>query len=338
LLSLQRTKISLLMIVVVFLVIAAAHPASSEAVSFTQWLEEFSAEARAQGISQETITAALGGAEPVPEVIELDRRQPKEPGDFCGYLSARLTDTRIKRARSLHDKNWSLLNRVYEEYGVPPRYVAALWGLESNFGTNQGQFKVIDSLATLAHDERRGPLFRKQLMAALRIVEEGHQRPSEMKGSWAGAMGQVQFMPTTFLSYAVDYDGDGRKDIWNSLPDAFASAANYLKGAGWRNGESWGREVRVPSEMSHDRSKLSQQRKIAEWRELGVKRISGRALPGADMSGSIVMPARKLPHAFLIYDNYRAILRWNNSDFFAISVGALADEISRRTSLRACRS
>ena len=150
-------------------------------------------------------------------------------------------------------------------------------------------------------------------------------------------MGQVQFMPTTFISYAVDQDGDGRKDIWHSLPDAFGSAANYLGSAGWHTGESWGREVRVPSELRHDRAKLSKRRTLAEWRELGVKRISGRALPHASMSGSIVMPDRSRDYAFLVYHNYRTILRWNNSDLFAISVGALADEISGRTSLRACR-
>ena len=149
-------------------------------------------------------------------------------------------------------------------------------------------------------------------------------------------MGQVQFMPMTFLTYAVDYDGDGRKDIRNSLPDAFASAANYLERAGWRSGESWGRGVRVPAKLRHDRVKLSQRRTLAEWRALGVKRVSGRALPHASMSGSIVMPDPNHDYAFIVYGNYQVIKRWNNSDLFGISVGALADEISRRGSLRAC--
>jgi membrane-bound lytic murein transglycosylase B len=330
-------KILLPTIIAGFFLTAAVLPASSEAVEFSDWLEEFSAEARERGISQQSIDAAFEGAQPIPRVIELDRSQPEKTNDFCGYITRRLTDSRIERARQMHQKHWSLLNRIYQKYGVPPRYVVALWALESNFGTDQGQFKVIDALATLAHDERRGPLFRKQLLAALRVVEEGHQQPSAMKGSWAGAMGQVQFMPTTFIGYAVDYDGDGRKDIWKSLPDAFASAANYLKSAGWRSGKSWGREVRVPSALSSDRSKLSKRRSLAQWRELGVKRVSGRALPDASMSGSIVMPTRGREYAFLVYDNYRAILRWNGSNLFGLSVGALADEISHRTSLRACR-
>jgi membrane-bound lytic murein transglycosylase B len=331
-------KISLSIWIAGFFLIAAVLPASSEPVEFSDWLEEFSAEARESGISQKSIDAALEGVQPIPRVIELDRNQPEKANDFCGYMNRRLTDSRIEQARRMHDKHWSLLNRIYEKYGVPPRYVTALWALESNFGTNQGQFKVIDALATLAHDERRSSLFRKQLLAALRIVEEGHQQPSAMLGSWAGAMGQVQFMPTTFMGYAVDYDGDGRKDIWKSLPDAFASAANYLKRAGWQRGKSWGREVRVPSALSRDRSKLSKRRSLAQWRELGVKRVSGRALPNASMSGSIVMPTQEREYAFLVYDNYRTILRWNGSDLFGISVGVLADEISRRASLRACRN
>jgi membrane-bound lytic murein transglycosylase B len=337
LLYLQRVKLSLLTIIAGFLLVAVALPASSEPEEFSHWLKEFTNEARERGISQQSIDAAFEGVQPLPRVIELDRSQPERVDDLCSYLASRLTESRIERARKMHGKHWSLLNRVYEKYGVPPRYVAALWALESNFGTNQGRYKVIDALATLAHDERRGSLFRKQLLAALRIVEEGHQKPSAMYGSWAGAMGQVQFMPTTFISYAVDYDGDGRKDIWSSLPDAFASAANYLKKAGWRSGESWGREVLVPLQLRSDRSKLSERKTLAQWRGLGVKRASGRALPHASMSGSIVMPTPDSDYAFLVYDNYRTILRWNNSNLFAISVGALADEISSRASLRVCQ-
>jgi membrane-bound lytic murein transglycosylase B len=330
-------KVSLPTIIAGFLFLAAALPAYSEPLEFSDWLKKFSVEARESGISQKTIDTAFAGVQPIPRVVELDRNQPEGKYDFCRYINGRINDSRITRARQMYKKHWNLLSRIYQEHGVPPRYVTALWALESNFGTNQGDFKVIDSLATLAHDGRREKMFTKQLMAALRIVEEGHQQPGEMKGSWAGAMGQVQFMPTTFMSYAVDYDGDGRKDIWHSLPDAFASASNYLKRAGWNKGESWGREVRVPSELRHNRSELSKQRSLAQWRELGVVRVSGGALPHAEMSGSIVMPDKDHDYAFLVYGNYRTILRWNNSDLFGISVGALADEISGRASLRACR-
>jgi membrane-bound lytic murein transglycosylase B len=315
-----------------------AQPAVATQLDFSDWLEAFAVEARQRGISQPTLDASLANVERIPAVIELDRRQPKQPGDFCGYLDARLTETRIARGRSLLQEHRALLHRVSSEYGVPARFVVALWGLESNFGDYQGEYQVIGALATLAHDERRGPLFRKQLLAALRIVDEGHQNPAGLKGSWAGAMGQVQLMPTTFLDYAVDYDGDGRKDIWSSLPDAFASAANYLKRAGWRSGQTWGREVQIPASLSGNRRALAKRRSLADWRGAGVVRIDGGALPSARMRGKIVLPATKSPDAFLVYANFETILRWNQSIFFGISVGTLADEISHTASLRACRS
>ncbi|MBW2715425.1 MAG: lytic murein transglycosylase [Deltaproteobacteria bacterium] len=305
---------------------------------FSLWLEAFTVEARERGISQSTLDASLENVERIPAVIELDRRQPKEPGDFCGYINARLTKTRIERGRRLLKEHWNLLQRVSSRYGVPARFIVALWGLETNFGDYQGDYPLINALATLAYDERRGALFRKQLLAALRIVDEGHQNPADLKGSWAGAMGQVQLMPTTFLDYAVDYDGDGRKDIWSSLPDALASAANYLKHAGWRSGQTWGREVQIPASLSGDRRALVGKRSLSDWRGAGVVRIDGGALPSANMRGKIVLPAAKRNDAFLVYSNFDTILRWNQSIFFGISVGSLADELSHAASLRACRS
>jgi len=318
--------------------LSIAQPAAATQLGFSDWLDAFAVEARERGISQATLDASLANVERIPAVIELDRRQPKEPGDFCGYLDARLSETRIARGRSLLQEHRALLDRVSAEYGVPARFVVALWGLETNFGDYQGEYRVIDALATLAHDERRGPLFRKQLLAALRIVDEGHQDPAGLKGSWAGAMGQVQLMPTTFLDYAVDYNGDGRKDIWNSLPDAFASAANYLKRAGWRSGQTWGREVQIPASLSGNRNALAEKRSLADWRGVGVVRVDGGALPSAGVRGKIVLPAAKSADAFLVYPNFETILRWNQSIFFAISVGTLADELSQTASLRACRS
>ena len=316
----------------------AAHSAAATQPEFSIWLEDFAVEARKRGISQPTLDASLANVERIPAVIELDRRQPKEPGDFCGYMDSRITRARIARGRLLLKKHRSLLHRVSSEYGVPARFVVALWGLETNFGDYQGEYPVIDVLATLAHDGRRGALFRKQLLAALRIVDEGHQNPANLKGSWAGAMGQVQLMPTTFLDYAVDYDGDGRKDIWSSLPDALASAASYLKRSGWRNGQTWGREVQIPASLSGDRRALARTRSLEYWRGAGVVRINGGALPRANMRGKIVLPAEKRPAAFLVYSNFDTILRWNQSIFFGISVGTLADEISHKASLQACRS
>jgi membrane-bound lytic murein transglycosylase B len=307
-------------------------------MDFSQWLEEFAIEAQQRGISRSVIDTALDGVQPMPDVIELDRNQPEATDDLCHYLGRRLTSTRIERGRKMLKEHRDLLRRVTAKYGVPSRFLVALWGLETNFGDMTGSFPVIDALATLAHDDRRGPLFREQLFAALRIIDQGHRTPSQMKGSWAGGMGQVQLMPTTFLSNAVDYDRDGRKNIWTSLPDAFASAATYLNDMGWRTGETWGREVELPAELARNRAELAKTRSVADWRSVGVKRIDGRALPGSAMRGSIVRPGRKKHHVFLVYSNFHTIMRWNPSTFFAISVGALADEISRSASLRACRS
>lgn len=325
-------------VIAFWLVVAAASLVDASQADFSDWLQEFAVEAQERGISQSTIDSALDGIQPIPDIIELDRNQPEWTRDFCGYMARRVTNTQIERGRRMLKKHRDLLQRVTAKYGVPQRFLIALWGLETHFGDSMGTFPVIDVLATLAHDDRRGPLFRGQLFAALRIIDQRHRAPGQMTGSWAGAMGQVQFMPTTFLSDAVDYDGDGRKDIWSSLPDAFASAANYLNRMGWRRGETWGREVWLPAELARDQTEIAKTRSLADWRSLGVKRIDGRELPSANMRGSIVFPRPKKHHALLVYSNFQTILRWNQSTYFAISVGALADEISKTASLRACRS
>lgn len=311
---------------------AAARP------DFSTWLEAFSQEARERGISEATLEASLGGVEPLSRVLELDRSQPRKPAGFCEYFDKRLTDTRIARGRRMLDEHRDVLETVGRKYGIPPRFLVSLWGLETNFGDYTGDYRVIDALATLAYDARRAPMFRKQLLAALHIVDQGHQQPTQMMGSWAGAMGQVQFMPTTFLDYAVDQDGDGRKDVWTSLPDSFASAAHYLRRAGWRSGETWGREVRVPAALARDKKALKRRRTLAEWQRAGVRRSDGRDLPVADVKGSIVLPSTDPSDAYLVYHNFDVILRWNNSSFFGISVGSLADELSETASARVCRA
>ena len=316
---------------------ARAASVTSPPEDFSRWLESFAVEARGRGISDGTLEASLTGLQPLPRVIELDRSQPKAPSQFCTYLDRRLSETRIARGRRMLREHGPLLERISAEYGVPPRFVVALWGLETNFGDYLGTYPVIAALATLAHEGRREELFRTQLHAALQIVDEGHSSPADLKGSWAGATGQVQLMPTTFLDYAVDYDGDGIKDVWSNLEDAFATAASYLRRSGWRSGETWGRQVRVPDALSVDRPGLADRRQLSEWRRAGVKREDGRSLPDADIRGSLVFPTRSAQPAFLVYDNYRSVLRWNNSTFFAVSVGTLADELSGARTLRACR-
>jgi len=294
---------------------------------FQGWLDELRSEARKKGISDATLKAALDDIAPVMRVIELDRRQPEFIQTFWTYIRQRVNDERVTRGRTQLAKHRDLLENVHAEYGVPPRYLIALWGLETNFGDYSGSFRVIDALATLAYDQRRPQFFRRELFDALHIVDEGHIAPDAMMGSWAGAMGHMQFIPSTFIGYAVDYTGDGRKDIWGSLPDAFASAANYLSNMGWKPGQIWGREVCLPEDFDLMLASLDIKKTLAEWSSLGVRRSDGAALPQADMEGSILLPQGYKGPAFLVYDNFRTILRWNSSINYALSVGYLADRV-----------
>ncbi|RDD62026.1 lytic murein transglycosylase [Ferruginivarius sediminum] len=306
---------------------AGVGDARSAGPDFAAWLTDLRAEAAGKGISENTLDAALKGVEPIERVVELDRRQPEFTRTFWTYLERRVTPERVERGRDLLSKHRDLLARVQAEFGVQPRYLVAFWGLETNFGDYLGDFPVVGSLATLAYDERRSDFFRAQLLDALRIVDEGHIEADRMKGSWAGAMGHMQFIPSTFVNNAVDATGDGQKDIWNSLPDAFASAANYLSNVGWKGDEIWGREVRLPQGFDWSLAGLEVRKPIAEWAAMDVRRANGNPLPKADMEGSIVVPQGHAGPAFLVYDNFRAILRWNRSISYAIAVGHLADRI-----------
>lgn len=296
--------------------------------AFREWLEALRDEARRKGISETTMDAALRDVAPLKRVIELDRRQPEFTQTFWTYLHQLVNDEKTKRGRALLAKHRDLLDEIHAEYGVPARYLIAFWGLETNFGDDPGSFRVIDALATLAYDQRRSHLFRAQLLDALQIIEEGHITPDAMKGSWAGAMGHMQFIPSTFIRYAVDHTGNGRKDIWESLPDAFASAANFLSNMGWRPSETWGREVCIPKDFDLMLATMNKKKTLAEWSALGVRWTDGMALPQADMEGSIVLPQGRDGPAFLVYNNFRTIMRWNRSINYAISVGHLADRIS----------
>ncbi len=313
-------------------------PAATRAEGdFASWLAAFKVEAAAAGISQATLEKAFDGVEPLPKVVELDRRQPEFTQTFWRYLDRRVTEQRIEQGRELLAKHRRLFKDIQARYGVPPRFLVAFWGLESNFGKHMGETPVISSLATLAYDQRRSEFFRGQLLAALRIADGGHADLAQLKGSWAGAMGQLQFMPSTYLAYAVDGDGDGRRDIWTSYPDIFASAANYLKSVGWRSREIWGREVRLPSDFDLSLADLSIKKPISAWHKLGVRRANGRRLPRAAMEGSIVLPGGHDGPAFLVYRNFEAILIWNRSLLYALSVGQLSDQLIHLGGLRANR-
>ena len=309
--------------------LAAAAPESADA-AFRAWLDTLRNDARAKGISNATLDTALRGITPVKRIIELDRHQPEFTQTFWSYLNKRVNQRRIDIGRTLLLKHQRLLTDIHARYGVPPRYLVSFWGLETNFGTYTGGFHVIDALVTLAYDRRRANFFYTQLLGALQIIEDGHISPNAMTGSWAGAMGQMQFMPSTFIAHAVDYSGDGRKDIWQSLPDAFASAANYLSDMGWRSREIWGREVKLPSDIDLSLATMNTKKTLTTWSALGVRRADGRELPRADMQGAIVLPQGRKGPAFLVYDNFQVILRWNRSIHYAIAVGHLADRIVGR--------
>ena len=219
-----------------------------------------------------------------------------------------------------------------ERYGIPEEILVAAWAIESNFGRTQGSFSVIAALVTLAYDQRRAAFFRGELFHALRILDDGHVILDDMQGSWAGAMGQLQFMPSTFVDYALDGDGDGRKDIWTSEADALESAANFMS-SGWQPGYIWGRQVTVPDDFDTELEGLDTRRSLAEWQSLGVRTIEGDDLPGIEYTGSVVLPADALEPAFLVYQNYRMIMRWNRSHLFSISLGHLADRIAGKPPL-----
>ncbi len=300
------------------------------AENFAEWREGVRSEALSQGISAATFDAAFAGIEPIPRVIELDRSQPEVTLTFAEYLERVVPESRVVQGRELLAKHRDLLEPIGHEFGVPPRFIVALWGIETSFGRFLGGFPVIGALATLAHDGRRSAYFRGELLHALRILEDGHITPDAMVGSWAGAMGQSQFMPSSFVRHAVDHDGDGKRDIWGTQEDVFASAANYLVQAGWRNGETWGRQVQLPAGFDQGLADLKVKRTLAEWQALGLRRADGSDLPQAAMSGSVVLPGGEGGPAYLVYDNYRTIMRWNRSFYFATSVGLLADRIGRR--------
>ena len=246
---------------------------------------------------------------------------------FAEYRKRIVSPDRISRGRALYRQHRALLTDIEARTGVAGQYIVALWGVESSFGANTGGHKVIPSLATLAYDGRRADFFRKELIAALQIIDAGHVRAGDMTGSWAGAMGQVQFMPTSFLALAVDGDGDGRADIWGSQADALASAANYLRTRGWQAGERWGRAVVLPAGFDTELLGRDKKRPLHEWQAMGVRLPGGGALPPSDMSAGIVVPGDD-GQAFLVYANYDVLMDWNRSLYFATSVGLLADAIA----------
>jgi membrane-bound lytic murein transglycosylase B len=310
--------------------------AQNQQPSFSEWLNGVRAEALARGIRQEIVDQALGGLdEPLADAIESDRAQPETELSLEAYIARHVRPSTIRTGRRMLQSNRALLNRVSRTYGVPAPVIVAVWGIESNFGRFSGVHPTVAVLATLAWDTRRADFFRHELFSALDILNRGDIDLVQMRGSWAGAMGQLQFLPSQYLEYAVDFDGDGRRDIWNSRADIFASIANYLKQHGWVTGQRWGREVIVPRghkitvarrggacQATRD---MSIALPLAEWRRLGVRLPGGRALPKADFSASLVSGSRR--HC-LVYGNYDALLSYNCAHAYALSVALLAERIA----------
>jgi membrane-bound lytic murein transglycosylase B len=303
---------------------ALANKNISEAPPFDSWLYELKAEATTHGISAKTVNKALGSIQLIPRVLELDRHQPEFTLTFWSYMKKAVNDARINKGKALLLKHKNLFDRIYKKYGVPPRFLVAFWGLESNFGQYTGTFPVVGALVTLAHDRRRSTFFREQLLAILKLIDQGDIEFGT-KASWAGAMGNHQFIPTTYRDFAIDFNGDGKRDLWNTMPDIFASAANYLKGAGWDKDRTWGREIKLPKNFLYELTGLKIKKNLTQWQKLGVRQANGDNLPSVDLKASIILPAGYRGPAFLVYKNYRTIMVWNRSILYALAVGHLAD-------------
>lgn len=303
-----------------------AGAARASAQPFDRWLAELRAEARSRGISAATLQAALSGIAPIPRVIELDRRQPEGTLTWAQYRDRVVAEPRIGNGRRAFAENRALLAAVEERFGVAGRTVTAIWGIETNYGANMGGFPVVQALATLAYDGRRSAYFRGELLNALRILDQGHIGPARMVGSWAGAMGQPQFMPGSFLAYAVDFDGDGRRDIWDSRADALGSIGNYLRRAGaWRTGEPWGFEVTLPPGFPTAEADARTMRPLSHWVARGVRPADGGRMPSGEREAAIAAPDGITGQAFLLYANAQAVRRYNNSTYYVLAVGLLSD-------------
>ena len=302
-------------------------PAVAQTGGFSAFLDGVRAEARRAGISSATLQRALFGLQPNSKVLERERHQPEFTLTWAQYRALLVTDQRIQAGRAAWQRNRAIFEQVQRSYGVSPAVILGIWGLESSFGVQTGDFHVVDALATLAWASGRPRFFRSELIAALRILDAGDVTPARMTGSYAGAMGQPQFMPSSYLHYAVDIEGTGRPDIWTSTPDVLASIANYLLRSGWRAGETWGQQVTLPPAFDSNLVGRDNRRPLTDWLQMGVRPISGRLLAYSNQSAAVVQPDGPGGEAFLAYANFAAIRRYNPSDFYALAVGLIGDDI-----------
>ena len=301
---------------------------------FSAWLIELKAEAKQKHISSKTIKNTFKKAKYLPQVIVLDRAQPEFITPFLNYVNKRVTPDNIAYGREMLQQHAAILNQVEANYGVPKTVLVAFWGLETHYGENKGNFKLPSALMTLAFEGRRAQFFREQLLDTMRIIDEGHNNVAGMRGSWAGAMGHMQFMPSTLLKHGVDADGNGRINIWTSLPDAFASAANYLAKTGWRNGEPTIKEVKLPANFDYSLAQLGNRKSVVDWLELGVFTSDESAMPALDNAAIVLPQGFKVP-AFMVFSNFDVIMDWNRSVNYALSVAHLANQFGGTKQFRA---
>jgi membrane-bound lytic murein transglycosylase B len=328
----------------------AAQASDTPRPSFAEWLAGVRAEALTRGIREETVDAALADvSEPLPIILERDRAQAETVFSLEKYLSQRLTAKLIQRGRDALAQHRELLDQVAARYGVPPSIIVAIWGVESNYGRFSGVRPAVSALATLAWDPRRATFFRGELFNALEILNRGDIDLSRLRGSWAGAMGQVQFMPSSYLKFAEDFDGDGRRDIWSTPSDVFASIANYLQGHEWTADQTWGREVRLTPDAARRIARdvaprdgtcratrnMTVALPLERWQALGVRLAGGAALPKSDLQASLVSGSTR---HFLVYPNYDALLDYNCAHSYAISVALLGDAIASKAPLKTAKT
>ena len=300
-------------------------------IEFGTYVQQLKTEALALGYESDFLERAFADVEFHPRAVKADKNQPERKITLDTYLKTRVPDWKVEQAVKLYKEHEVLLKQVEQRYGVQARFIVALWGNESNFGKITGKFPVISALTTLAYEGRREVFFKKQLFAALDILKDGHIEQDKFLGSWAGAMGQTQFMPTSFISYAVDFDGDGAKDIWSNPADVFASIANYLKSEGWDDSQTWGRQVSIPAELDLNLTGLDKHKMkgLAQWQALGVRRYDGSDLPAVDIQASLIMPDGEKGRIYLAYSNFHTLMRWNRSTYFGSAVSYLADRIKK---------
>ena len=296
--------------------------------NWSSWRADLRKEALSQGVSPQVFDRAFRGITPQRRVVNLDRSQPETRMTFYQYRKTRIDPYRITLGKREYKKNRPLLEAIGRQYGVDPCFIVSIWGLETSYGHFMGSFSVIRALATLAYDGRRSAFFRKELLIALQILNEGHIDVTKLKGEWAGASGHPQFLPSSWRNFAVDYDGDGKKDIWTNKKDALASIANYLASNGWKTGQPWGIPVLLPNHMNRDLLGKKNKKGLNDWLQLGVQAAHGHSLPMANLTAAIIKPYGGPD--LMIFDNFRALQSYNPSIFYVGSVGYLAEKICQR--------